>query len=442
MTRVPPKRRISKLLNQPNILVQIMGVLSSLTAKAQSEFVDTLAEVASRMEELLSGQIRRVERSHDVAWKGVRHRPIAFVDGGMASLEDLGSEPLAVRVGTYVVIPGESGDGREVFGFAQQMVAELFEQGSGDSLFEDFSENAPKLRDAARMTLERAGALGLAHERPDLAYMFVHGSLVDPVAPYWGGPDSTAGVPAFSIAALQRMGISIAKVEEVVGKRQGNECQHLVSIQRYLVNSLFRLPFPVTGIVERASPSRIVTAAILDELEIGKSIANKEARQLKELMRDYRISDTILFGCLLEEGQYIVARRIDKNAVSKSPDVWKTVLAAFDQPWTTYVRPTEEVLPFRVETTLVGTDPSYAELMRLVVHMSRLLPRYGFPVGLDIVDRHAKIPAWMSRQIRRELSAGLLRIAMESKDPRQLQIIRNRLLMQKRDIFFRPGTDW
>lgn len=36
----------------------------------------------------------------------------------------------------------------------------------------------------------------------------------------------------------------------------------------------------------------------------------------------------------------------------------------------------------------------------LILHTSRLLPSYGFPVGLDIVDKFAKVPARMSRGVK------------------------------------------
>ena len=35
--------------------------------------------------------------------------------------------------------------------------------------------------------------------------------------------------------------------------------------------------------------------------------------------------------------------------------------------------------------------------MRRVYLYSRLLPNYGFPVGLDIADKFAHVPNWMTR---------------------------------------------
>jgi hypothetical protein len=76
--------------------------------------------------------------------------------------------------------------------------------------------------------------------------------------------------------------------------------------------------------------------------------------------------------------------------------------------------------------------------MDLIVHMSRLLPRYSFPVGLDIVDKHAKVPEWMSRQLGVMLSAQLMRKAMDTGNPSAIRLVRRVLSTNPRDWLFRP----
>jgi len=67
---------------------------------------------------------------------------------------------------------------------------------------------------------------------------------------------------------------------------------------------------------------------------------------------------------------------------------------------------------------------SHPELVQLIVHTSRLLPRYSFPVGLDIVDRHAKVPEWMSRQLNVILQAQLMRRAMDTGNASVIRMAR------------------
>jgi hypothetical protein len=70
--------------------------------------------------------------------------------------------------------------------------------------------------------------------------------------------------------------------------------------------------------------------------------------------------------------------------------------------------------------------------------MSRLLPHYSFPVGLDIVDKHAKVPEWMSKQVNVMLQAQLMRKAMETGNPNTIRMARRILSANTRDWLFRP----
>src|SRR5262249_51222403 len=109
--------RVKKLLQHPHVLVQTMSVLSTLTAHTQAQFLEAFDKVAERMTEALRDMIRTIPVSHEPIWSAVRGKPIGFLDGGMAAVEDLGTEPLAVRVGSYIVRPGVEGSEREEFGF-------------------------------------------------------------------------------------------------------------------------------------------------------------------------------------------------------------------------------------------------------------------------------------------------------------------------------------
>src|SRR5262249_10342575 len=59
-----------------------------------------------------------------------------------------------------------------------------------------------------------------------------------------------------------------------------------------------------------------------------------------------------------------------------------------------HVSETTQPLPVEVFNCLEGDQVS--EAARRVYLYSRLLPVYGFPVGLDIADKFAKVPQWMT----------------------------------------------
>ena len=78
------------------------------------------------------------------------------------------------------------------------------------------------------------------------------------------------------------------------------------------------------------------------------------------------------------------------------------------------------------------------EAARRVYLYSQLLPRYGFPVGLDIVDKHAKVPEWMSKQMNTMLTVQLMRKALESGNPVAIRLAKRIVSANTRDWLFRP----
>jgi len=71
---------------------------------------------------------------------------------------------------------------------------------------------------------------------------------------------------------------------------------------------------------------------------------------------------------------------------------------------------------------------------------SRLLPGYGFPVGLDVADKYAKVPAWMTngygKLIRWQLGVSLQR--GEISDAEMRRILVQAIYLTHRDWLFRP----
>lgn len=91
--------------------------------------------------------------------------------------------------------------------------------------------------------------------------------------------------------------------------------------------------------------------------------------------------------------------------------------------------------PLRVETL---EETPTRELLSLVLHTSRLLPRYGFPVGLDVADRYAKVPDWMGRQIATGHKVNLLRKAFATDNEKVRDFSIRMLSASGRDWLYRP----
>ncbi|HLT18766.1 MAG TPA: hypothetical protein VKZ96_04840, partial [Thermomicrobiales bacterium] len=106
----------------------------------------------------------------------------------------------------------------------------------------------------------------------------------------------------------------------------------------------------------------------------------------------------------------------------------------------TYVHTSETTPPMRIEVfPALGAHQIHDAARRAYLY-ARLLPGYGFPVGLDVVDRYARVPAWLTdayaKLIRRHLSASLM--SGEITDRQLRRMIIQSIYMTGRDWLFRP----
>jgi hypothetical protein len=200
---------------------------------------------------------------------------------------------------------------------------------------------------------------------------------------------------------------------------------------------LREMPVPVAGVVERGRGISFAMAAI-DSL-VGDGVLPRSTRSklLKRLLR-YEISDELLFGCILEEGEYLEPLRLVKNVPRRAHDRWQPVVAQFVAPIATMIKCSATNFPYRVETAVTPDTAELDRLMSLLYHMSLLLPNYSFPVGIDIADKYAKIPDWLSKGLSARLTANVLRKVLETGDPKLLMKVRRLLALSPRDFFFRP----
>lgn len=82
------------------------------------------------------------------------------------------------------------------------------------------------------------------------------------------------------------------------------------------------------------------------------------------------------------------------------------------------------------------------EAARRVCLYSALLPGYGFPVGLDVADKFAKVPSWLTdayaKLIRHHLGVSLQRGDVPDAEMRRLIV--QSIYMTQRDWLFRPDA--
>ncbi|MBV9491098.1 MAG: hypothetical protein JO069_15450 [Verrucomicrobia bacterium] len=96
--------------------------------------------------------------------------------------------------------------------------------------------------------------------------------------------------------------------------------------------------------------------------------------------------------------------------------------------------------PIRIEVFEDLGDEQIPAAARRTYLYSKLLPGYGFPVGLDIADKHAKVPAWLTQAygklIQHHLGVSLQK--GEISDAQMRRLLVQAIYVTHRDWLFRP----
>lgn len=436
-------------IRQPHILSRMFQVASDLSAPAQHRFMKTVEDLASVLRDILvaTNRIIKLEKNHSHLWKKVAGQQIGFVDGGLANLSMLGSAPIAARVGGYTVIPGDSGPERESFTVLKCLIDELYASDT-DGTFEDSFPDLGALRDAARISIEAAGAVRLLAEQQNMKWLMLHGSLVSPVSRYTDVIRD--GVvrhcfPNFSPRAITEL----FPPEE--HHRTGDACNFINTYLRQL-EMMHDAQAVVCGVVERPGVTSTVCKSLLDSLDEHElkpllpeppGAWKKEFRKLidpseDDEMEGQRITDTLLFRCILEPGEAILPVPVERNLLRKAPNAWKHVICNYPRPWVSYLQASEWSDPVRIEVFKKDV-PKFRDTAELIMHCCLLLPRYAFPAGLDIVDKYAKIPNWMSRPINTHTAVRTMKHALDAGDSKLFDTLRRTLCGTGREWLLRPG---
>lgn len=446
---VRARKTIKEKIHSPHIVEQMLKMSGDMSAPAQLQFLDTVEQLASQLREALlrGGGIIKLERDHASLWKSVAGRRIGFVDGGMANLAMLGSSPVAVRVGGYIVRPGDRSEQRESFIPLKMLISELYMSPDG-SVYDGSFPDLGALRDAARISIEAAGGARLVTDFPDVEWLFMHGALVNPVSRYTDVMRDGRvryAFPNFSPEALKEL---LPKTDK---QRTGRD-SNFISVYLRQLDLLQASRTVVCGVVERESHTSSVIKQVIHGLDddMLRSMLPMPPEQWKHWFLTavdpadeddgggQRITDPLLFRCVLEPGEALRPVRIDRNEERRAPEAWKDKITKYPAPMVSYVQPTEWNAPIRIE--MFEKDLArFEETARLVMHCSLLLPRYAFPVGLDIVDKFAKIPNWMSRPINTNTAVQALKKALDRGDTRLFDALRRMMCGSQREWLLRPN---
>jgi len=434
--------RAQRFLRTPHILTRLFSQVMSLESKKHINFISVLKVLADHFRGFLEPCIKRINKDHHGTWAEVYGDRVSFLDGGMSRIVSLpGTEPMGIRVGIYTVTPGETDLSKREEWFLRSFVI-------GDVIGDrrhisgkESQTDTKRLQEAARYILEPLTGYDYIKScvQPPRV-MFIHGPLQNSFQTYdEQHPFFIPGVNTEFLAshAIEKCDV-ISRIDLVPKNHDGdvmwNGC---IAVYLLIMKYIFQIPIPVVGVVER-SRSRAFTTSVM-HMFAKKNIVPKSTRSaIWNNLQKYEIGDELLFGCILDEGEYIEPLEMRKNLRRRAHEKWKPVVDQFPPPMATMLKCSEHNFPFRVEFSRVDDLAHAHDILCLLYHTSLLLPHYSFPVGVDIADKYAKIPDWLSKGISERLTATVLRKVLETGDDRMLRQVRRLLALSPRDFFFRP----
>jgi hypothetical protein len=478
-----------ELQSQPHLLLRLaenaLGVAESLRDNYFKNTAKLVAAVRRSMSAASEGKrdpILSYETLDRARWQDHQDEVCTFIDGGVGSVEISRQVPILLRVGSYSVRTGETRlREREAFGYYPVILGDL-EGGSKDR--KDFI-------DVVRITAELLGGLSALFRTHDARVLFFHGPLVYLVGSYAGHSPFTerdidlllghyGATPEIGRDLKEKfLNEAYVTIYPQISQNYANWVKQRVfeplSFMAFLYRQLMviaksRSPIPViAGVVERGALREFSEKILLERIFRGlrqkgngnyfnEMFGRDDLNSPAVLIDRLGYNDTLLLGMALKPGQMseswtvdkysglrhgdvilpgsAVKERVDFSPLQKPEIGFPTVRAAY-----VHVSPITE--PVRVEVFDAGLgDDQIIEASRRAYLYSRLLPGYGFPVGLDIVDKVAKVPAWMTdaygKLIRWQLGVSLQQ--GEISDAQMRELLVQAIYITHRDWFFRPAA--
>ena len=472
------------LQRQPHLFMKLAeNALTVAESLRENYFANTATFVAHlrRAQGRRSDPILHTQLIENADWSGLQGEVVTFIDGGVGQVQVSSQVPILLRVGSYCVRTGERHlTERERFGYYPVILGDL----------EGGSKERKDFVDIVRITAEMLGGLSAMEREPDLHVLMFHGPLVYLMGGYAGHtPFTEQDIDLFlqQYAANADQGREIKedflhqarldiypKMTERSSEWSKRRLFEPLAFISYLCRRLINIarkrePTPIiAGVVERGALREFSEKVLLER--VFRNLRERENEDYfndmygrfdltspKALLDRLGYTDALLLAMLLEPGQTSESWEIAKYDGLRQGDVslpgeagtsrvnfapLKSASIGFPRVAGSYVHISNTTEPIRVEVFPELGTSQIVEATRRSYLYARLLPGYGFPVGLDIADKHAHVPAWLtdaySKLIRYQLSLSLQR--GEISDAEMRRILVQAIYMTHRDWLFRPQS--
>jgi hypothetical protein len=475
------------LQRQPHIFMRLAENALTIAESLRGNYFKNTAKFIAALRAAMSAStqgkradvILQTHKTSDAEWSKVQDEVVTFVDGGVGQVNLSNQVPVLLRVGSYCVRTGERRLAeREQFGYYPVILGDL----------EGGSKERKDFIDIVRITAELLGGLAALDRTPELRVLMFHGPLVYLVGSYAGHtPFTEKDIDIFlhQYASdpdkgrqikedfLQEANLDIypqmtGSSDEWIRQRVFEPLSFMAYLFRKLISEAKkRKPRPIiTGVVERGELREFSERVLLERVFRGLRAKGKsdyfnqmygrtDLTSPKSLLDRLGYTDTLLLAMLLQPGEYSepweVAKYLSLNkgqmalpGESDKREVNFTALRSskigFPRIQGCYLHVSETTEPVRVEVFSELGDEQIVEATRRAYLYSRLLPGYGFPVGLDIADKYSHVPNWLtdaySKLIRYHLGVSLQQGDISDAEMRRILV--QAIYMTHRDWLFRP----
>jgi len=179
----------------------------------------------------------------------------------------------------------------------------------------------------------------------------MHGALVNPVSRYTDVMKDKKvryAFPHFSSDALKEL------LPASDSARSGRDA-NFISVYLRQLELLMASKTTVCGVVERESHTTSVIRQIINGLddEAIRPLLPLPPEQWKDWFiasidpadeedgQGQRITDPLLFRCVLEPGEALRSVKINRNEMRRAPEAWKDKIVHYPAPVVSYLQPTE-----------------------------------------------------------------------------------------------------
>lgn len=477
-----------ELQRQPHLLIRLAeNALTVAESLRDNYFKNTAKFVAALRKAMHMASAGRrpdspliVHSVKDVDWADFQNEVVTFIDGGVGHVQISSQVPILLRVGSYCVRTGERRlTEREHFGYYPVILGDL----------EGGSKERKDFPDIVRIIAELLGGLSALERTPDLRVLMFHGPLVYLMGGYAGHTPFTEKdidlflyqyAPDPKVARqlkedfLREAYVDIYpamtdRADEWVERRLFEPLAWIAFLYRRLIEKAQnRQPVPIiVGVVERSDMREFIERVLLERVFRGlrekgrlnyfnEMYGRSDLKSPRALLDKLGYTDTLLLAMLLRPGEFSEPWEIDKYSGLRERNISLPGEAGsakvnfaplrpdskvgFPRVLGCYLHVSETTEPIRIEVFKDLGENQIEEAARRVYLYSRLLPSYGFPVGLDIADKYAYVPNWMTeaytKLIRYHLGVSLQR--GEITDAEMRRILVQAIYMTHRDWLFRP----